>query len=210
MRRLYYNEAIKRPPPIQLYLLTGFLGSGKTTLLNNLLELSRKKRTGIIINEFGETEVDRSMIDHRDLEMIKLSNGQIFFCGLAGDFVKAIASFADRPIGYLLIEVSGMANPASLDAVLGEVKKLTGDAFVYREMICVVDAPQLLDLVQAVPAVCNQIVRSEIILVNKVDLVEESVVEEIEGKIRQLQPEANISRTTYCRRVDQGQILTID
>lgn len=199
----------KRPPPIQLYLLTGFLGSGKTTLLNNLLELLRNKRTGIIINEFGETDIDRSMIDQRNLEMIKLSNGQIFFCGLAGDFVKAIVSFTDRPIDYLMIEVSGMANPASLDAVLGEVKKLTGDAFKYRERICVVDALQLLDLVQVLPAVCNQIARSEIILINKVDLVEESVVEEIEERIRKLQPDAHIYRTTYCSRVDQGQTLSI-
>ena len=198
-----------RPKPIQLYLLTGFLGSGKTTLLNNLLKLLQKKRVGIIINEFGETDVDRSMIDHRDLDMIKLSNGQIFFCGLAGDFVKAITAFADSPIDFLLIEVSGMANPASLDAVLCEVTKLTEGAFEYRDRICVVDVIQFLDLVQAVPAVCNQIVRSDIILVNKVDLAEESVVEEIEEKIRQWQPDAHIYRTAYCHRVDPGQTLTI-
>ena len=198
---------IKHQQPIQLYLLTGFLGAGKTTLLNNLLELLRGERTGIIINEFGAAGVDAAVIEHHGLEMIELNNGQIFCSCLAGDFVKAIAAFADLPIKYLLVETSGLANPTSLDTVLSEVKKLTGDAYEYRGMICVVDTLQLLDLVQVVNAVREQIVRSEIILINKIDLVEESVVEEIEEKIRELQPDARIYRTTYCR-VDPEILLT--
>lgn len=198
---------VERKKPIQLYLLTGFLGTGKTTLLNNLLELLRGEKTGIIINEFGAAGVDGAVIEHHGLEMIELNNGQIFCSCLAGDFVKAIAAFAELPVDYLLVESSGLANPTSLDTVLGEVKKLTGDAFEYRGMICVVDTLQLLDLVQAVNAVREQIVRSDIILINKVDLVEESVVEEIEEKIRELQPDARIYRTTYCR-VDLEIFLT--
>ncbi len=197
----------ERREPIQLYLLTGFLGAGKTTLLNNLLELLRGERIGIIINEFGAAGVDGAVIEHHGLEMIELNNGQIFCSCLAGDFVNAIAAFADLPIDYLLVESSGLANPTSLDTVLSEVKKLTGDAYEYWGMICVVDTLQLLDLVQVVNAVREQIIRSEIILINKIDLVEESVVEAIEEKIRELQPDARIYRTTYCR-VDSEIFLT--
>jgi G3E family GTPase len=189
----------ERQKPIKLYLLTGFLGAGKTTLLNNLLELLREERVGIIINEFGAAGVDGAVVEHHGLEMIELNNGQIFCSCLAGDFVNAIAAFEDLPIDYLLVESSGLANPTSLDTILGEVKKLTGDAFEYRGMICVADTLQLLDLVQVVNAVREQIIRSDIILINKIDLVEESVVEAIEAKIRELQPDARIYRTTYCR-----------
>jgi len=189
----------QRKQPIQLYLLTGFLGAGKTTLLNNLLELLKGERVGIIINEFGAAGVDGAVVEHHGLEMIELNNGQIFCSCLAGDFVNAIAAFADLPIDYLLVESSGLANPTSLDTVLGEVKKLTGDAYEYQGMICVADTLQLLDLVQVVNAVREQIIRSEIILINKIDLVEESVVDAIEEKIRELQPDARIYRTTYCR-----------
>ncbi|HDL64569.1 MAG TPA: hypothetical protein ENH12_04180 [Proteobacteria bacterium] len=191
-----------RKQPIKLYLLTGFLGAGKTTLLNNLLELLRGERVGIIINEFGAAGVDGAVVEHHGLEMIELNNGQIFCSCLAGDFVKAIAEFSEMPIDYLLVESSGLANPTSLDTVLSEVKNLTGDAYDYRGMICVADTLQVLDLVQAVNAVREQIIRSEIILINKIDLVEQEVVEEIEEKIRELQPHARIYRTTYCR-VDQ-------
>ena len=189
----------ERQKPIQLYLLTGFLGAGKTTLLNNLLEILKGERVGIIINEFGAAGVDGAVVEHHGLEMIELNNGQIFCSCLEGDFVKAIAEFSEMPIDYLLVESSGLANPTSLDTVLSEVKKMTGDAYDYRGMICVADTLQLLDLVQVVNAVREQIVKSEIILINKIDLVEESVVDAIEEKIRELQPDARIYRTSYCR-----------
>ena len=43
---------------IKLILLTGFLGTGKTTLLKQLLSEFKDEKIGVIINEFGQINID--------------------------------------------------------------------------------------------------------------------------------------------------------
>ena len=42
--------------------VTGFLGSGKTTLLTNILRQARGKRIAVIVNEFGELDIDADLL----------------------------------------------------------------------------------------------------------------------------------------------------
>ena len=52
---------------IDLYFITGFLGAGKTTLLNNILDNIKDSKTGLIVNEFGEVNVDSEVLEYEDI-----------------------------------------------------------------------------------------------------------------------------------------------
>ena len=114
------NQKIKRLMPrrrsIPILVLTGFLGSGKTTLLNHLLANNRGLRVGVLINDFGEINIDSMLVSAQTDTALELSNGCIC-CQIDGEDVDdAIAQLAQRgsQLDYIIIEASGVADPAEL------------------------------------------------------------------------------------------------
>ena len=187
-------------------ILTGFLGSGKTTLLNHILRENHGKRIAIIENEFGEISIDSDLVVSSDEEIYEMVNGCI--CCVASvrgdllDVIRKLMSRRDR-LDYILVETSGLADPMPVaqaffvdDAVLDEVAL---DAIV--TLIDSKHIEQHLDDIrydginsQAV----DQIVSADRIIVNKVDLVDESTIERIEGRIRKFNQRSEIDRSSYA------------
>ena len=94
----------------EVYVISGFLGSGKTTLIKTIIDTVFKgKKVAVVENDFGEAEIDASLLEKYDLKVTSLSAGCIC-CSLTGDFKKAIkmlvASYAPEVI---LVEPSGAA-----------------------------------------------------------------------------------------------------
>lgn len=192
--------------PSKLYFLTGFLGSGKTTLINNMLDLLAKKgsKAGVIINDWGQVNIDSSLINHQDdIEITELNNGQIFCSCLTGKFVEALEAFAKYSLEYLLVETSGLANPMTLKNLIADIEKYTGNYYDYRGMICVVDPVNFPTLSFTMNAVEEQVIHSQMILINKIDLVSEKTVNEVESRIRELNKNARIFKTTFAQ-VDEA------
>lgn len=101
--------------------ITGFLGAGKTTLVRHMLAHAKGKRIALIINEFGDIGVDKSILAGcgdetcREEDMIELANGCIC-CTVADDFIptmQALLEREDRP-EHIVIETSGLALPQPL------------------------------------------------------------------------------------------------
>lgn len=190
---------------IKLYLFTGFLGSGKTTLLKGLLNITpggkneTSAKTGVIVNEFGKINVDGAVLEKDGLEMVEINNGSIFCKCLEGTFIKHVAAFADMPVEYLFIESSGLADPANMESIIKYVNRITEDAFSYEGTICVVDASNFLKLYSSLDTIQRQINFSNLIIVNKTDLVDQTVLERVTEKIREINPITEIIQTSYCR-----------
>ena len=184
---------------IQLVMLTGFLGSGKTTLLRHLLDSSKALRIGIIINEFGKVGIDGAVVRRDGVEVVELNGGQIFCTCLATDVLRTLTAFSKMPIEYLLLETAGLANPSSLDTLLNDVKQITQNAFDYKGMVCVADAVQFTDLIEVAAPVRHQVKKSDMIVINKIDLVGPSEIKKTEETIRSLNPNANVLKTAFCR-----------
>jgi G3E family GTPase len=187
--------------PIKLYFITGFLGCGKTTLINNLLDYLAEKneKAGVIVNEWGREGIDSSLIHNKDIELKELNNGQIFCSCLAGSFVQALVDLSRYPLKYLLVETSGLANPISLNKVLQDINNLTGIRYNYRGMITLVDPENFLDLVGIVNAVEEQIIASQYVIINKIDLVDEERLQKVKEKIKELNHQAPIIQTSYTK-----------
>jgi G3E family GTPase len=57
--------------------ITGFLGSGKTTLLNHILKNFEDYKVAVLVNEFGDINIDSQLLVAVEEDMIELTNGCI-------------------------------------------------------------------------------------------------------------------------------------
>lgn len=80
-------------------------------MLNNLLKNSEGKKLAIIVNEFGEVNIDAGMVTHTTEEMIELSNDCIC-CTLRGDLIEAVNDILNsREVDGIVIESTGIGEP---------------------------------------------------------------------------------------------------
>jgi cobalamin biosynthesis protein CobW len=110
--------------------VTGFLGSGKTTLLSNIMKQAGNKRIAVIVNEFGETDIDSDLLRSCTIEgceentsevtvledgIYELANGCIC-CTVEEEFLPVMKKLVERrnEIDHILIETSGLALPKPL------------------------------------------------------------------------------------------------
>lgn len=186
--------------PVPLLFITGFLGSGKTTLLNRILDeaAAQGKKIGVIINEWGRVNIDSSLIRAKDIEIEELNDGQVFCSCLSGNFLEALVLLAKRSLDVVIVETSGMANPFPLRNILCDLKRLTGGHYVYQGMIALIDPESFLDLVEDINAVEEQVIASQRIIINKIELADGETLARIRKKIRQLNPHAGIIETSYA------------
>lgn len=183
---------------IKLYLISGFLGAGKTTLLQRILEGNRP-RAGVLVNDFGKIDVDGALIGTDELHMVLIQNGSIFCACLKSQFIEALIRFSHMDIDELYIESSGLADPSQIRSILEKIAPHLARPFAYQGSVCLVDAETFPDYADVLPALENQVAASDLILVNKTDLVDEAALLDVERRVRRISPNARILRTTYAR-----------
>ncbi|UWG98165.1 GTP-binding protein [Dehalobacter sp. DCM] len=183
---------------IKIILLTGFLGSGKTTLLERLLQHFDDTPIGLIVNEFGEINIDARLIEKDGIPMSELSNGSIFCACIKENFVKAIIKMSSREIEYLLIEASGLADPSSMGQILQAIKAETVHPCRYCGSLCVLDGEAFLELESVLPAVRKQLTYAGAAIVNKEDLINDEVKSKILNVVKTVNPNVPIYFTSYC------------
>jgi G3E family GTPase len=191
-------DAPKQGLPVTI--ITGFLGSGKTTLLNHILSNQQGLKTAVLVNEFGEIGIDNELIVSTDdnNSMVELSNGCIC-CTINNDLVDAVYKVLERQdnIDYLVVETTGLADPlpVALTFLGTELRDLTR----LDSIITVVDAANYsLDLFNS-QAAYSQIAYGDVIILNKVDLVSEKELDELERKIQEVKEGARILRTNHSQ-----------
>ena len=109
------------PSPVPISIVGGYLGAGKTTLINQLLSGNHGRRVTVVVNDFGDINIDASLIVARDGNTISLSNGCIC-CSVAGDLTTELQRLVrSEPVPeQIIVEASGVADPAKVsNAVRG-------------------------------------------------------------------------------------------
>lgn len=183
---------------IKLIMLTGFLGSGKTTLLQKLIDEYAGSRTGILINEFGAVSVDSDIIRRDGLQMTELSNGSIFCACIKDKFVDALIELSGKDLDYLFIEASGLADPANMNDILEGIAPRLERGYEYLHSFCVIDGSGFMDLLDVLESLRHQVSFSDIVILNKRDLITDEQEEEIRSAVLELNPKANIIPASYC------------
>ncbi len=176
----------------KLYLLTGFLGAGKTTFLTNVLEELKGKKVAVIMNEFGKVGIDGAIIKKEGMELVEINRGSIFCSCLQLSFVSALVEMADRDMEYVFVESSGLADPSNIGEFLEAVKAAKGDVYDYSGAICIVDGVNFLDQVEDIDTVERQLKFCHLVILSKVDLIDEEKLNKVKDKIREINPKVDI------------------
>lgn len=186
---------IKQRIPVTV--IGGFLGAGKTTLVNKLIR-SNLYKFGVIVNEFGETGVDGSLIEKVASDGIaELSNGCLCCFG-RDDLVQSLVKLAMRetPPEYVLIELSGVADPVPVAQTVLDpyVKSL----FELDGLIGVADARNLKATVQQNPEGAVQLAYASTVILNKIDVSSAEQIEEAKLIVQKLSPLVSLQEASHA------------
>ncbi len=192
---------------IDMVLLTGFLGAGKTTLLASMLEnrCYKDKKVAVLVNDFGALPVDAALLPDGDYFVSKINKGSIFCLCTTADIIKKLAQIADdiQP-DYLFIEATGLAVPSDISAMLRT--DLLKERYRSGVAVCLVDAVNCLKLLKVLPAISSQINIADIIIINKIDLVDNELLHKLRQELLTLNRQADIIETSYAK-VEQSKIF---
>jgi len=181
-------------PRTPITLITGPLGSGKTTLLRHILA-THPAKIAIVMKEFGEIAIDAKVIEGKNVRIAELGGGCVC-CSLLGEFEAAVNEIIEKVAPEMIIvETTGLAEPEALVFNIQEALpqcRLDG-------VVSVIDADMLVRFPELGHTTRLQIEGADILLLNKIDLVQATQIEPLETKLRQINPTAAIVRTERCQ-----------
>ncbi|MER6013622.1 GTP-binding protein [Streptomyces bluensis] len=208
--------------------LSGFLGAGKTTVLNHVLGNREGLRVAVIVNDMSEVNIDAALVrggeaalSRTEERLVEMTNGCIC-CTLRDDLLVEVDRLArEGRFDYLLIESSGISEPMPVaatfafarddDATLSDLARLD-------TMVTVVDAANFLpdlaggdELVErgldqyeddertVSDLLMDQIEFADVIVLNKLDLVDDATAERLRATLTRLNPVARIVPAVHGR-----------
>jgi G3E family GTPase len=187
---------------VPVSVLTGFLGSGKTTLLNRLLHHPDMGETAVVVNEFGEIGIDNALVERAEDDVILMSSGCLC-CTVRGELVDTLRSLYLRRVKQeipefkrLVIETTGLADPAPI------IHTLMSDPYLqahYRldGIITTVDAVNGAGTLDNHAESVKQAAVADRIVLTKTDLPEAAARDELERRLKQLNPAAPIQPVSF-------------
>lgn len=179
----------------EFYLITGFLGAGKTTFLTNFLPQFTSRKLRLIINEFGTTGVDGTLLKDMDDTLQEICGGSIFCSCKLDRFANALEDCLATQPDVIIVESSGLSDPTNIKKILDSYQQK--DQLVYKGCICLVDAVRF-HKVFATALVCKkQLAVSDMVIINKTDLVTPDELTTLTQTVTSYFPFANIVNSSF-------------
>jgi G3E family GTPase len=179
---------------IPVVLVAGFLGAGKTTLLNHLLYAARGTRLGVIVNDFGQIDIDAMTVAGRVDSMISLGNGCLCCAADTSDIDTMLGKLAESDIDVIVIESSGLADPQTMVRML---LASTVPGIRYGGLVTVLDAVEFPRTVSEHPDLARQLKIADLLVLNKTDLMPD--IADVISEIRSFNGESPILPVNHGR-----------
>ena len=184
------NTVAKTPVTV----LTGYLGAGKTTLLNRILSENHGQKYAVIVNEFGEIGIDNDLIVGADEEVFEMNNGCVC-CTVRGDLIRILSGLMKRKGRFdaIIVETTGLADPGPVAQTFFVDEEIKARTYL-DSVTTLVDARHFEQALKDGKEAKEQIAFADHIILNKTDLVSEDKLDEIEARLKGLNPLATIQR----------------
>ena len=156
---------------IPLTLISGYLGTGKTTLINNLLRTTKKK-IALLVNDFGDINIDESLIEARTDSVLSIAGGCVC-CSYGNELIETLESMNSNEIlpDHIVLEASGIALPSKIIQTISLM-----DFLSFHGTVLLTDASRLtsqLNDVYISDTISLQIEQHDLLVLNKTDLLPE-------------------------------------
>ena len=183
--------------PVPVTIVGGFLGSGKTSLLNHILNTITDKRVAVLVNDFGEINIDAKLVTSVEGNTVSLSNGCIC-CTIRDDLIVEVLKLLgrDEPPEHIIIETSGVSKPLLVVETF-----IRPEAFAFTEvqgLISVLDADLMWDEeAEYRDLAIDQIRYADLVVLNKTDLVTPERLAAVRREVEGIAARSRIWETTF-------------
>ncbi len=171
---------------MKITIVSGMLGSGKTTFIQHIASVKSLK-TVVLVNDFGKAGIDGEIFSSSGVDSIELPSGCIC-CTLKFDLIATIRKIiSDHAPEHLIIEPSGIASPSGVIDALAELE------LQQFTVVGIVDASEFVELYEAEmygKFFEEQVSIADIVLINKIDLVDDTLRQKTAALVTSLNPRA--------------------
>ena len=172
---------------IPITLITGFLGAGKSTLINRIIKERPNTRFGLIVNEFGDVQLESSILETTEEEIVELPNG-CMCCVVRADIIGAVEKIISsaNKVDCILVEASGLSDPMPIaqtfmqDDLAGQIR--------LDSILCVVDAENFGRSADDFSIAYTQLRSADILLLSKSTLVPKEQVQKLREVVKKVVP----------------------
>ena len=194
-------------------ILTGFLGSGKTTLLKRVLSEAHGQKIAVIENEFGEEDIDTSiLVSDTNEQIIQMNNGCVC-CTIREDLRTTLSDLAAKKrrgeldFDRVIIETTGLADPGPVAQTFFMDDEIA-ESYLLDSILTLVDAKHADEQLNTRQEARMQVGFADQIFISKADLVEPAAVQALTHRVKHMNPRAPI-QTAHFGEVALSKVLDL-
>ena len=191
---------------MEIIQIAGFLGCGKTTLMLRIARILSEDygyRVAMVVNELGSVPVDGKVVEESGMMLKEIGSGCIC-CEVAQTFANTVALLGlDFKPDVLLVEPTGVAIPRQVKLVAKMGGRHTN--VVIGPAIVLFDSSrpeELMDEELMGILVKTQLRDADIVVISKVDMVDQSRIEECKELIIEAIPKLRKARFVEVSAID--------
>jgi len=192
---------------MKFIVMGGFLGAGKTSTLIQFAKYlvgdnpDKAAKCVIIENEIGEIGIDDQVLNSSGGYEVKGLFSGCVCCSMSGELIVSLHNvMTDLDPDYIIMEATGVAYPNNIK------ETVENSLHVPAKIVCLVDAKRwkrlLIPMAMLIP---GQLEGAEVILINKIDTVDEEQLAEIDESVKGFNDTATIYHiSASTQHIDEG------